>query len=128
MHSDFLFCQPRNVVTLSPRSVIAKQQRRLEKPPTVEAAFHAARMRRVQQDFVAVAPGTEDDARIIIALYDSIVRVLGASVLTPLGFPSTKLGLRSLVASWEVGGFWSITVFQNVIQVDQTTCPAGRPE
>ena len=78
---------------------IAKQQRRLEKPPTVEAAFHAARMRRVQQDFVAVAPGTEDDARIIIALYDSIVRALGASVLTPLGFPSTKLGLRSLVAS-----------------------------
>ncbi len=62
-------------------------------------AYADARRRRRGLDFVAVPPAAADDERIIRALYSCAVEHLGGSVLQPLGFPRSELGLRSLVAA-----------------------------
>ncbi|EOD27330.1 hypothetical protein EMIHUDRAFT_114692 [Emiliania huxleyi CCMP1516] len=81
----------------------AKQQRReaaaASSSERAAEVFAAARLRRVRQDFVAVAPPPADDERIVRALYAVAVRELSAGLLGPLGFPTSKLGLRSLVAA-----------------------------
>jgi predicted ArsR family transcriptional regulator len=64
-----------------------------------EAALAAARERRRKQDYVAVAATTDDDTRIILALYDCSLASLGPSLLAPLGFPATRLGLRCFIGA-----------------------------
>ena len=67
-------------------------------------AYDSARQRRRKKDFVAVPPGADDDESIIVSLYRCTVQQLGSSHLQPLGFPATKLGLRSLVAAARATG------------------------
>ena len=66
------------------------------RPATEADAFAAARRRRKKQDYAAVAPETQEDERIIRALYSCAVDALGPQLLGPLGFPHSRLGLRSL--------------------------------
>lgn len=85
-------------------ALAAVRQRRRAKPASVADAFRAARQRRRKQDYVAVAPDPADDIAVIGALYACAVAELGPSVLQPLGFPPSKLGLRSLIASTRAAG------------------------
>lgn len=49
-------------------------------------------------DMNADAAVANDDMRIVDALYQCTAKYVGPTVLSPNGFPSTKLGLRSLAA------------------------------
>lgn len=42
---------------------------------------------------------TEKDKEVVEVLYDCVIRQLGPLILTPLGFPCNKLGLRGFVAA-----------------------------
>ena len=81
------------------RAALAAWKERRAAPVSVADAFAAARQRRKKQDYVAVAPAVDDDSRVIQALYACSLKHLGPSLLEPLGFPSSKLGLRSFVAA-----------------------------
>ena len=74
------------------------------RPATEADAFAAARRRRKKQDYVAVAPEMQEDERIIRALYSCAVDALGPQLLQPLGFPHSRLGLRSLLAATRAAG------------------------
>ena len=69
-----------------------------------DEAYAAARLRHSKNDFVAVPPSAEDDARIVGALYGCAVQQLGPTVLRPLGFPASELGLRSLLGAARAAG------------------------
>ena len=86
------------------QALSAVREQRTEKVASVDDAFVAARRRRLKHDFVAVAPEPEDDENVIRALYRCTVQHLSPSLLLPLGFPPSKLGLRSFVAATREGG------------------------
>lgn len=67
-------------------------------------AYALARQRSRAKDFVAVPPAAMDDEAIIRALYECAVQHLEGTLLEPLGFPRSKLGLRSLLASTRAAG------------------------
>lgn len=86
------------------QAALSEERERRMKPVSAAEAFSAALNRRTKQDFVAVPPTTEDDERIIHALYRCAVEQLAGTVLRPLGFPATKLGLRSFVGAARARG------------------------
>ena len=62
-------------------------------------ALNAARLQRLLSADATRGPAFEDEERIVAALFSVAEQYLGPGILTPLGFPASRLGLQCLAAA-----------------------------
>ena len=106
---------------LAARAASAKRRRRVDPQELRGGAERGTK----QGDEQAVRTAAHDDEAVIRALYECCVAELAPVALEPLGFPPTKLGLRSLVAASRVGSQRAAAALGRVWHASNDAAPSS---